>query len=284
MRAARPTTFDGVLRRTARRCAIQNATALGDPYRLTQALRLALCPVDMWRYREFAAVLEHAPGEGRVLDLGSPRLLAAHVAATSGCRVCSTDISRVIADEVRVYGQAAPESLVGLQSDGAHLPFQSQAFDFAYSVSAIEHFAGDGDSRAMSGIGRILRPGCVFVATVPIHPDGGEVWNDADPFGGQVRDAAGRVFFCRRYSESTFRERLLEPAAMALESVRLYQYVSDGACARYAAATNAPRTLRSIWAKIRDAHWAETITEPIAGWERLARVGVACAVFRAPIS
>lgn len=281
MRGDRPEPFDAALRRTAWRCALANVAAPGDGYRLRQALRLALCPVDMWRYREFGAVLAHAPREGRVLDLGSPRLLAAHLAA-SGLRMCCADISAVIRDEMRVYRAAARTALSGIRADGAALPFMAEAFDFAYSVSAIEHFAEDGDIRAMTAMARMLRPGAVFVATVPVHPDGGEVWNAADPFGGQVRDAAGRVFFCRRYSEASFRERLAEASGMTLESLSLFQYVSDEACARYLAATDAPRTWRSVATKLADARWARTITEPVSGWDRLKRVGVACAAFRAP--
>ncbi|MFO7975023.1 MAG: methyltransferase domain-containing protein [Candidatus Hydrogenedentota bacterium] len=195
-------------------CGLRNIVRMGNTKTLRHALRLILCPVDLWRYVEFGAVLNAYCGGTPVLDIGSPKLLSLVLARRFGAKVIAGDIVRHIGDEVAVYARAARPGIVTPPIfDARALPYPDNSLPFVYSVSVIEHIGGKGDTKALEEIGRVLQAGGTAVITVPIGPEFREIWLDRDPYGYQPKDGA-RVFFSYVYDEQTLQERLVEPSGL----------------------------------------------------------------------
>src|SRR5215510_9307824 len=107
--------------------------------------RLAL-PVSYWRSAEFGYVWRRmtAPHGARVLDLGSPKDLAAMLARRRGYEVVATDI---LAEAVASSGRYAraqglegrgPGRVHSEVQDGRALAYPDAFFDAAFSVSVLE--------------------------------------------------------------------------------------------------------------------------------------------------
>jgi SAM-dependent methyltransferase len=140
--------------------------------------RLAL-PVSYWRSREFAYVWRQlvCPPGAHILDVGSPKDLAAMLARHRAYHVVATDILPRAVTLSERYARA--QGLNGLGTKGTHgdvrsevqdgrrLPYGDASFDAAYSVSVLEHIPDGGDTVAMRELLRVVRPGGVVVVTVP---------------------------------------------------------------------------------------------------------------------
>ncbi|NUM56096.1 MAG: class I SAM-dependent methyltransferase [Candidatus Hydrogenedentes bacterium] len=240
---------------------------------LKLAIRQLLCPIDLWRYYELAAVLDSITASDRALDIGSPKVLAGFVRAAAGSAVICSDIA----------ADALPRSQPGLefmQCDAMRLPFADASISTLYSVSAIEHIAGTGDSVAMREIARVLAPNGLAVVTVPIVPKYEERWVDADPYGKQARDARGRVFFSRYYDWPALDDRIVCAAELHVRAMHAWQESPAGWYARYCRATARPASLRSIGTKLFDPVWAARCIVPVDGGpSHVTRHGIAAIVF-----
>ena len=236
------------------------------------ALRLLLCPIDLWRYQEIAAVVTALSSVRSALDIGSPKIVAHIVRRTRCTAVIASDIARD-ALELPAPGMAS------LQCDALRLPFPDESIPFVFSVSALEHIAEHGDTEAMQEIARVLAPGGVAVITVPLVRNSYERWIGTDPYGGQARDASGRVFFSRYYNWTTLQERLLKHPNLHVADVYAWQERKADWYARYCAATARPYSLRSIATKILDVLWAARRVEWVEGGPaQLQRHGIAAVV------
>src|SRR5437899_8331244 len=127
--------------------------------------RLAL-PVSYWRSVEFAYVWRQLkqPAGARILDVGSPKDLAAMLARHKGYQVVATDIlpeavllSRRYASAQRLEGQG-PGHVHSEVQDGRALTYADGSFDAAYSVSVLEHIPDSGGSPAIRELIRVVRP------------------------------------------------------------------------------------------------------------------------------
>src|SRR5438876_8609719 len=121
-------------------------------------------PLDPSRYLELPwAQRELRAGAGeRVLDLASPKLLAV---ALTRARVGVVSVD-ALPSEIELWRRLAPEARFEV-ADGRALPFADASFDRAYSLSVLEHIAGDGDERAFAELARVVRPGGRIVLTMP---------------------------------------------------------------------------------------------------------------------
>jgi SAM-dependent methyltransferase len=239
------------------RCALTNLLQSLTPYQRTQVFRLMLCPVDLWRYHEFAAVLQHYRGEERVLDLGSPKVLAQYLARRHGARVMTTDIVPTLAEECRLYGRASGAgSLEAHFADATALPYADGAIPFAYSVSVIEHIPDSGDTAAACEVARVLPPGGRAVITVPVGPQADEIWQNRDPFGKQPVSPEGKVFFCRIYDKDALYSRIIVPSGLHVVGLQYWQVDRESWYQRYQQRTDRPRTVASIITKLIDPYWA----------------------------
>lgn len=239
------------------RCALINFPYNRTRYAWRQSARLLLCPVDLWRYHEFRAVVRAFRGEADVLDIGSPKLLALYLARRYGVPVVSTDIVKTVHDECVLYERAAWQGAIEpKQCDARALPFEDASFSFVYSVSVLEHIADDGDTRAIQEIARVLNPGGRAVITVPLVPEYRERWVDADPYGEQQRDAEGKVFFSRYYDWPALHERVIAPCGLRVRDARVWQERVPGWYERYCARTAHAASPLSILVKLLDSLWS----------------------------
>ena len=238
------------------------------------ALRLLLCPIDLWRYYEVAAVLGACESSTSALDIGSPKIVAHILRAKNHTKVFATDIAWDALE--RPSGGMAP-----LQCDALQLPFADCSLPFVYSVSALEHIAECGDTFAIREIARVLVPGGVAVITVPLVHEYYERWIETDPYGGQARDAAGRVFFSRYYDWLSLEKRLLTVPELRVVELYAWQEKLGGWYDRYCNATARPLSARSVVTKILDPVWSARRIEFVKdGPKRLARHGIAAIVLR----
>jgi SAM-dependent methyltransferase len=190
--------------------------------------RLAL-PVSYWRSVEFGYVwrqLDLPPG-ARILDLGSPKDLAAILARHRGFEVVATDIlpdavllSRRYATAQRLDGRG--RGLVHSEvQDGRALTYADASFDAAYSVSVVEHIPDRGDSAAIRELLRVVRPGGVVVVTVPYDRYYRETFvpgpvYERNPVGDEP------LFYQRHYDRGSLAERLFDSPTAELADLRLW--------------------------------------------------------------
>jgi SAM-dependent methyltransferase len=181
--------------------------------------RLAL-PVSYWRSVEFAYVWRQLKlGAGaRVLDLGSPKDLAAMLAQHRGYEVVATDIlpeaialSERYARAQRLHG-LGPGRVHSEIQDGRALTYEDGSFDAAYSVSVLEHIPDDGDAAAIGELIRVVRPGGLVVVTVPFDRRYRETFVDG-PVYERKQLASERVFFERHYDRTSLTARLFGTSA-----------------------------------------------------------------------
>jgi SAM-dependent methyltransferase len=249
---------------------------------LRNALRLLFCPVDLWRYHEFGAVLAAYAGETPVLDVGSPKLIALLLAEQSGTPVFAADIVPRVGAECAFLQRSARRGRIHpLVFDARAIPFADGSLPFISCVSAIEHIGGDGDSEAVREIARVLKPGGTVVLTTPLVPAYREQWTGTDPYGKQARDGAGRVFFSRYYDWASFTDRILQCSGLRLVAVHAWQEASQGWYCRYCRWTARPASLRAVLVKLFDPYWAFSRIRAVPeGPARITGHGLLAAVLR----
>ena len=152
-----------------------------------------------------------------MLDLASPKLLAAWLAEHTASNVVATDLWPVEVERWRRLIRAADPAgnryrrLTLETADGTALAYPDASFDAAYSISVIEHIPGDGDAKAMSELARVLRPGALLVLTFPYRKQFEDEFVEHDLYG--TRFEGEPIFFCRHYSGDAVQERLLAGGA-----------------------------------------------------------------------
>lgn len=185
-------------------------------------LKRLILPANYWRAAEFAYVLSalRVPPGGRVLDLGSPKVLAPILARRYGCEVVSTDIQLHEVTEARGYATVGDLVRAEVQ-DGRRLSYPTASFDAAYSVSVLEHIPGEGDSTAIGELIRVLKPGGTLVITVPYHGSYQEVFVDGTVYE-RPQQGNEPVFFERHYDDAALSTRLLGRAGASVEDRALW--------------------------------------------------------------
>ena len=191
-------------------------------------LKRLLLPISYWRTAEFAYVLHHleVPQGSRVLDLGSPKDLAAILARSERLEVVATDIlddtvklSRRYAEAQGINGRG-PGKIHSEVQDGRRLTFGDNTFDAAFSVSVIEHIPDRGDSEAVRELLRVVRPGGKVVITTPYDVTYRETFVNSDVY---ERKAVGQpVFWERHYDHAALRSRILDTANARLVDLQIW--------------------------------------------------------------
>jgi SAM-dependent methyltransferase len=120
-----------------------------------------------WRSSEWTAVRSFLPAKvGRALDIGSGRGISAHALARDGWQVTALepDSSDVVgAGAIRRLAHDTDLAIEVTQTWGEDLPFAAASFDLVHCRQVLHH-ARDLNQLCRQ-IGRVLRPGGLFVAT-----------------------------------------------------------------------------------------------------------------------
>ena len=192
---------------------------------LRAGLRYLIKPVNYWRTAEFAAVCReaHFHRADRILDIGSPKLLALYLADRVGAEVHATDIEPCAFETLalaRNLRGISPSRLALEVEDGRRLSFAEASFDKVYSVSVLEHIPDQGDTLCIEEIHRVLKPGGRCVLTVPFAPISREEFRQGDFYWSHASKQNGDGFFYqRRYSEADLHHRLIRPSQLRLRTL-----------------------------------------------------------------
>lgn len=192
------------------------------------SIRHLLIPVPYWRLVEFQLVRDAGNFQraDRILDIGSPKLLAIYLAKTLGADVYATDIDDYFIQEYSKLGsleQLPPDRFHVEVEDGCHLTYENDFFTKVFAISVLEHIPDKGDSDCAREIGRVLAPGGLCMITVPFSPTSQNVYKKANQiYWAKPEDESAdqATFFQRRYSESDLYDRLIGPSGLRLKAVR----------------------------------------------------------------
>lgn len=196
--------------------------------RIRQSLPFLIRPVNYWRALEYSLVLREGEfGRGdRVLDIGSPKLLALYLAKTVGAQVFATDIDDYFVQTyglIRALERISPEILHVVTEDGRKLRFNDHSFDKVYSISVLQHIPEHGDAECVREIARVLAPGGRCLITVPFAERSGMEYLDRRRVYWARHSAMlneSMVFYQRRYNEQDLFHRLIEPSGLRLRTVK----------------------------------------------------------------
>lgn len=165
---------------------------------------LLFMPMESTRYFEFdfaEQMLAHRPVQ-RCLDISSPRLLP--LSLLNRCPEMIADLINPNPDDL-----AQTTRLVELLGVGnrcrlhccllAEAPFPPQTFDLITSISVLEHIPDD--RAAVGQIWDLLKPGGLFLLTVPCMAQAAEQYIDRNEWGLLAHDRDGNVFWQRFYDQ-----------------------------------------------------------------------------------
>lgn len=156
------------------------------------------------------------------LDIGSPKLLSLYFSVIyPGITIISSDISNYFVSDFQAFNE-----LLGLDNmqiklvDGRAMDFENDSIDQVFSISVIEHIPGDGDSRCMAEIGRVLKPGGQVTITLPYAERYCEEWLAGIKTywsDHSIRNNE-KVFFQRRYLWEDVIQRIIKPSGLKINS------------------------------------------------------------------
>lgn len=112
-----------------------------------------------------AALSQHVPVGGRILDLGCGTGELARAMAVAGYPMTACDISEQMLCSAIVRDQENAVDWVQLEPGWLMLPFRSKTFDAVVASSVLEYV--DDPTAVLRECSRILRPGGTMLCTVP---------------------------------------------------------------------------------------------------------------------
>ncbi len=182
-------------------------------YKCKFSPRLLLNPVSIVRYFEFDFVKSSLElGNGmRVLDISSPYLFGFYVSSKFQLEYHyinpdEKDLANVnsLSGKQKFHGK-----YISNQMDALNLTFYDNFFDRVISISVIEHINGEGDSRAIKEIWRVLKPNGLFSFTVPVNKEFEIEYRNKDEYNLNPEKKSEKYFFQRIYDKQKIEERLL---------------------------------------------------------------------------
>jgi SAM-dependent methyltransferase len=190
------------------------------------ARRLLQNPVSITRYFEFnfawQCLVSNGSQVGHCLDVSSPALFSFYVA-----NKCPESLIRMINPDARdlafaenIARHSAIPRILFETKRARELSIVKAQFDAIWSISVIEHIAGDdGDDRdAVKIMWNLLRPGGMLILTVPTDIQAWDEFRKTDPYGTQP-GSDGRYFFQRFYDERAIHDRIIASIGQPPEQI-----------------------------------------------------------------
>lgn len=182
-------------------------------------------PIDYTRTREIPAMLDLCGILDRkaeclkILDISSPQILSLSL----GCSSNLWDITYVNPFETELWVLQQKASVLGLnkmqivKGDITRIDTLSQlgTFDYIFSCSVFEHIHPEngGDIIASVNIPQLLKPGGVFIFSVPYYKEKFNEYTDGAVYGIK-RESSGKTFFQRFYDEESLHKQIIIPTGL----------------------------------------------------------------------
>jgi SAM-dependent methyltransferase len=154
-------------------------------------------------------LLETSPDD-RVVDLSSPKLLSLYLAISGWKKLIISDIDDYFVADFRVFAECFRTNFDVRIIDARKISLPDASQDRVYSVSVFEHIPNMGDREALQEVARVLRPGGIFVLTLPAYSEYIEEWQTTKTYwdSHSIQRPDSTVFFQRRYDLSALQGRL----------------------------------------------------------------------------
>lgn len=174
--------------------------------------------------------LNYLKNKERILDIGSPKLLALFIARKFEAEIWATDLLDYFIKDFMQFKNILRRSNLKIDlQDATSLTYKNNFFDTVYSISVLEHIPGEGDSLAIKEIERVLKPGGKCILTMPVRNRYYEELRGANLFYyAQKNNSDGKkVFFQRYYSHNAITERILHETNLILQEIKYVREIPN---------------------------------------------------------
>ena len=237
--------------------------------------RMLLNPVSIVRYFEYDYVDSYFLFKDtiKVLDVSSPYLFGFYQSAKHSLEYYyinpdGKDLSNVISLSKKMKFKSA---YVAQSMNALTLAYPDNFFDSVISISVIEHIENDGDAIAMKEIWRVLKPGGIFIFTVPVKKAYEIEYRERDEYNLNQDKKSAKYFFQRIYDEQKIEERLLS-------SISNYEIISKkvfGCTDRKFYGEYKKRWMKySYWETVKDPYYITTKFSYFNDIDELEDIGV----------
>jgi ubiquinone/menaquinone biosynthesis C-methylase UbiE len=167
-------------------------------------------PMNYVRIMELPLTFEllDAEKEHKILDISSPKLLSLYMSINGYRNLTISDIEDYFVEDFKRYSEEfslAPDIAV---FDAKTIPYQTNTFDRAFSVSVLEHVPHQGDVNILKEVARVLKPGGIFICTLPAYKIYLEEWIKNNFIYWETHtNAEGAKFYQRRYDDASIDQR-----------------------------------------------------------------------------
>lgn len=194
------------------------------------ALEHILFPMDpCTRYVEVPLVYElvrkYSNYNDRIFDLSSNKIIAFKLQHAGFANVVSSDYWRdYVANLATIKNYVCPDSTLQITvEDGLNLSLADNSLDLAYSLCVLDHFKDHCETKVIDEVMRVLKPGGLFVLTLPTAGKAFEIYHDNPAYSkDQDKEDSGKYFFCRYFDEDEISEFIATPRSMNYKLVDKY--------------------------------------------------------------
>lgn len=142
--------------------------------------------------------------KGTLLDVGSYQSPFPLFMASEGFKVLATDIENFVARQKKWASKTKVMDRFSIVlTNGSRLSFKDSSFDAISAISTIEHIPDDGDIKALTEIGRAIKPGGLVFVSVP--------------YNQEYREGTWGTWFQRYYDSSSLLSRLIIPSGLKVK-------------------------------------------------------------------
>ncbi len=192
-----------------------------------------ILPVNYWRVSIFNIVCKFILNEFnnkknmKILDIGSPKLLALYLAKKTNCLLYATDLSdpALFKEWNRYYKNITNKSnLIFNYANAKSLPYPDNYFDIVYSLSVIHMITPGsyGDIIAVKEIVKKVKSNGIFIIEVPYRTKYSEIYAHKSNF--EEVYTGKPLFQERQYDEEALKDRIEKNIpGILIKKVYLYE-------------------------------------------------------------